>query len=131
MTTRPQPSAPDAEATHEPRVCDAALSRAFAFLGKRWNGVLLGTLIQGPLGFADLKRSLGISDSMLSDRLAELGRAGLVERSVEDGPPLSVLYTLTDSGLAISPAMQELSSWAQDNLTAERCSGHQGDGQPQ
>ena len=33
---------------HEPRACDAALSRAFEFLGKRWNGVLLGTLIQGP-----------------------------------------------------------------------------------
>jgi DNA-binding HxlR family transcriptional regulator len=122
VTPRPETSAPEAEATHEPRACDAALSRAFAFLGKRWNGVLLGTLIQGPLGFAELKRSLGISDSMLSDRLSELGRAGLVERTVEEGPPLSVLYTLTDSGLAISPAMQELSSWAQENLTTERCS---------
>jgi DNA-binding HxlR family transcriptional regulator len=111
------------ETAHEPRACDAALSRAFEFLGKRWNGVLLGTLIQGPFGFAELKRSVGISDSMLSDRLAELARAGLVERTVEEGPPLSVLYTLTASGRAISPAMQELSSWAQENLTDERCSG--------
>ena len=123
VTTTPDTSAPRADATHEPRVCDAALSRAFGFLGKRWNGVLLGTLLQGPLGFAELKRSLGISDSMLSDRLTELARAGLVARTVEDGPPLSVLYTLTASGLAISPAMQELSSWAAENLTEERCSG--------
>ena len=123
MTTNTAVSGPSGEGTHEPRVCDAALSRAFGFLGKRWNGVLLGILLEGPMGFAELRRSLGISDSVLSDRLAELGRAGLVERTVEAGPPLSVYYALTASGLAISPAMQELSSWAQENLTAERCSG--------
>ena len=36
-------TSPEAVAEHEPRACDAALSRAFEFLGKRWNGVLLGT----------------------------------------------------------------------------------------
>ncbi|MCW2787083.1 MAG: transcriptional regulator, HxlR family [Marmoricola sp.] len=123
MTTMPGTSVAESQGTPEPRACDVALSRAFAFLGKRWNGVLLGTLIEGPAGFAELKRTLGISDSMLSDRLGELGRAGLVARTVEEGPPLSVLYTLTESGQAISPALQELSAWAQQNLTAERCSG--------
>ena len=106
---------------HEPRACDAALSRAFEFLGKRWNGVLLGTLIQGPAGFAELKRALGISDSMLSDRLVELTRAGLVERTVDTGPPVAVSYALTDNGQAVLPALQALTTWAQENLTAEQC----------
>ena len=88
MTTSPEAvTGPE----HEPRSCDASLSRAFEFLGKRWNGVLLGTLIQGPAGFAELKRGLGISDSMLSDRLL--------------------------------PALQALTTWAQENLTAEQCTG--------
>ena len=106
---------------HEPRACDAALSRAFEFLGKRWNGVLLGTLIQGPAGFAELKRGLGISDSMLSDRLVELTRAGLVERTVGTGPPVAVSYALTANGQAILPALRALTTWAQENLPAERC----------
>jgi DNA-binding HxlR family transcriptional regulator len=106
---------------HEPRACDAALSRAFEFLGKRWNGVLLGTLIQGPAGFAELKRGLGISDSMLSDRLVELTRAGLVERTVDTGPPVAVSYALTDNGQAVLPALQALTTWAQENLTPEQC----------
>ena len=106
---------------HEPRVCDAALVRAFEFLGKRWNGVLLGTLTRGPAGFAELKRGLGISDSMLSDRLGELSRAGLVERAVEPGPPLSVTYTLTSGGQALLPALQALTTWSAENLTAHRC----------
>ncbi|AXI77101.1 winged helix-turn-helix transcriptional regulator [Peterkaempfera bronchialis] len=102
---------------HEPRACDAALRRAFGFLGKRWNGVLLGTLIQGPAGFADLKRAVaGISDSVLSDRLTELAGAGLVRRTVEQGPPVAVVYSLTPSGHALLPALEELTSWAEDNL---------------
>jgi DNA-binding HxlR family transcriptional regulator len=113
----------EADREHEPRACDAALSRAFEFLGKRWNGVLLGTLIQGPAGFAELKRGLGISDSVLSDRLVELTRAGLVERTVDTGPPVAVSYALTASGQAVLPAMKALTTWAQENLTAERCTG--------
>jgi DNA-binding HxlR family transcriptional regulator len=118
MTTSPE-AVPAPE--HEPRACDAALSRAFEFLGKRWNGVLLGTLIQGPAGFAELKRGLGISDSMLSDRLLELTRAGLVERTVDTGPPVAVSYALTDNGQAVLPALQALTTWARENLTAEQC----------
>ncbi|MGD9959986.1 winged helix-turn-helix transcriptional regulator [Nocardioides sp.] len=109
----------------ETRACDAQLERAFTFLGKRWNGVLLGTLIQAPAGFAELKRTLGISDSMLSDRLAELTRAGLVERTVDPGPPVAVSYALTQSGRAILPALQALTTWARENLTEERCQGHE------
>ena len=108
---------------HEPRACDASLSRAFEFLGKRWNGMLLGTLGAGPAGFAELKRSLGIADSMLSDRLAELTRAGLIRRDVDEGPPLAVTYALTPSGAAVLPALASLTEWARENLSEESCRG--------
>jgi DNA-binding HxlR family transcriptional regulator len=104
---------------HEPRSCDAALTRAFGFLGKRWNGVLLGTLTLGPAGFSELKRAVGgISDSVLSERLAELGGAGLVQRVVDEGPPIAVEYRLTAAGLALLPALGELMIWANANLPA-------------
>ncbi|GAB3678891.1 winged helix-turn-helix transcriptional regulator [Angustibacter aerolatus] len=107
-----------AEQAHDPRACDGALARAFGFLGKRWNGVILGTLGSGPLGFSDLRRAVqGISDSVLSDRLSELARAGLVQRDVEPGPPVSVGYRLTDAGRALLPALAELTTWARENLT--------------
>jgi len=104
---------------HEPRACNAALTRAFGFLGKRWNGVLLATLGAGPMGFAELKRAVaGISDSMLSERLTELGHAGLLEREVEPGPPVAVSYRLTEAGTALLPALQALTRWAEGNLPA-------------
>ncbi|MGC0365944.1 DNA-binding HxlR family transcriptional regulator [Rhodococcus sp. 27YEA15] len=109
---------------HEPRACDGALARAFGFLGKRWNGIILGTLLSnGASGFSELKRAVtGISDSVLSDRLTELSAAGLVVRSVEAGPPVSVEYQLTDSGNALLPALEALTTWASENLPAEGCS---------
>jgi DNA-binding HxlR family transcriptional regulator len=107
------------EVHHEPQACDAALAHAFEFLGKRWNGVLLGTLLNGPATFSELRRSVhGISDSMLSDRLGELSRAGLVSRTVDDGPPVAVDYALTPAGKALLPALQELTTWAVENLPA-------------
>jgi DNA-binding HxlR family transcriptional regulator len=110
------------EEEHEPRACDAALARAFGFLGKRWNGVILATLTNGTAGFSELRRAVtGISDSVLSERLSELTRAGLVFRSVHDGPPITVEYQLTPAGQALLPSLQALTSWAHENLPVESC----------
>ncbi len=100
--------------THEPALCDAALSHVFGFLGKRWNGVILGALADGPMPFSVLARSVhGISDSVLSERLSGLAQADLVLRTVCPGPPVAVIYRLTESGEALMPALTLLSLWAQ------------------
>ena len=105
--------------THAAPACDAALVRAFSFLGKRWSGVVIGSLVDGPAGFAQLARSVrGISESVLSDRLQELTGAGLISRTVNEGPPLSVTYDLTETGRALIPALDALAQWATHNLPA-------------
>lgn len=97
--------------------CDAALSQVFAILGKRWNGIIVGALSNGPASFSQLARGVtGISDSVLSDRLSGLATAGIVTRVVDSGPPVSVTYALTPAGQALLPAMDELRDWAQDHL---------------
>jgi DNA-binding HxlR family transcriptional regulator len=99
-----------------------SLARAFRFLGKRWTAVLLGRLSEGPAGFRELSRAIGgVSDSVLSDRLSDLAAGGLVIRTVEEGPPLSVTYALTDSGRALMPALNQIAVWAQEHLTADAC----------
>jgi DNA-binding HxlR family transcriptional regulator len=105
---------------HTGAACDrgtAALGRAFEFLGKRWNGVLLGTLRNGPAGYRELARAIdGISDSVLSDRLSDLAAAGLITRTVDDGPPIAVSYALTDRGEALLPALEQITLWAEEHL---------------
>jgi DNA-binding HxlR family transcriptional regulator len=104
--------------------CDERLSRAFALLGKRWSGVIVGLLLQGPARFAVLARTIpGISERMLSDRLAELATAGLVARTVLDGPPLGVVYELTESGRALGPGLLKLGEWADRYMAPDKRRG--------
>jgi DNA-binding HxlR family transcriptional regulator len=113
---------PVSRTDHPPHTCDRQLTRAFAFLGKRWNGVLIGTLSTGPASFTELSRGVpGISESVLSDRLSELAAAGLVLREVAEGPPVGVHYRLTAAGEALTPVLQELARWAHENLPEPTC----------
>ena len=113
---------PDRHPLVEAEACaraDAALVRAFDLLGRRWTGVLLGTLSGGPAGFRAISRAVeGISDSVLSDRLTELCNVGLATRTVDEGPPISVAYELTDAGRALLPALDQITRWAEQHLPA-------------
>lgn len=87
--------------------------------------MILGTLSDRPASFGELARAVpGISDSMLSTRLAALRIAGLVSRAVDEGPPLSVAYQLTDAGRALLPALERISRWADEYLPVGRASRH-------
>jgi DNA-binding HxlR family transcriptional regulator len=94
---------------------DEGITRVFTLLGKRWTGLVVAVLMQaGHAHFAELRRAIpGISERMLSDRLTELGTAGLVVRQVDAGPPLRVCYRLTEAGQALGPAMDALADWAE------------------
>lgn len=106
-----------ADGGHTVARCDAALSHAFGVLGKRWNGMILGSLMDAPGGFSEIRRGLGgISDSVLSDRLSELAAAGLVLREVDPGPPVAVRYRLSASGEALGPVLRDLIAWAREHL---------------
>jgi DNA-binding HxlR family transcriptional regulator len=114
----PRTNAPTAARADECVAADASLVHAFDLLGKRWTGVLLGTLRGLPAGFRALARAVpGISDSVLSDRLRELTEAGLVARTVKEGPPVSVTYTLTEAGRELLPALEQIANWADRHLT--------------
>ncbi|MFG1606406.1 winged helix-turn-helix transcriptional regulator [Actinoplanes sp. NPDC049265] len=93
------------------------LSRVMTMLGKRWTGMVLSTLMQGPAYFSDLKRAIpGISDRILNERLIELAELDLVTRTVLDGRPIRVRYQLTEHGVAMRSALGELTRWAIEHL---------------
>ena len=96
---------------------DAPLARAFVLLGRPWNAAVLGALQGGPAGFRELSRSIpGVSDSVLSNRLSSLAGANLITRTVDEGPPVSVTYALTDAGRALIPMLRQISQWAAEHL---------------
>lgn len=103
--------------TGQTQVCDHALTQVFSLLGKRWTGMIIGVLLEGPLRFAELSRSMpSITDGMLSSRLGELREVGLVERQIIEGPPVATIYRLTPRGQALRPALVALTEWARVHM---------------
>ena len=94
-----------------------AITEVFALLGKRWSGLIIVALLDGPLRFSRIVRLVpGMSERMLSERLCELAGAGLLTREVEEGPPVNVRYRLTPRGQALRPALVELERWGSEQL---------------
>jgi DNA-binding HxlR family transcriptional regulator len=107
----------DTNKTPAERGCNAALVRALDLVGKRWNGLIVSVLIDGPSRFTELGRVLpGISERMLAGRRTELSEAGVVTRTVHTGPPTKVTYAVTPSGKALAPAIAALTRWAEEGL---------------
>ena len=88
--------------------------QALQFLGKRWTGLLLDSLLGGPRRFCELTSAVeGLSDRVLSDRLRELELAGIVERVVYPHIPVRVEYQLTEKGRALKPVIDAVHTWAE------------------
>jgi DNA-binding HxlR family transcriptional regulator len=88
--------------------------KAMALLGKRWTGMVLRVLLDGPSRFCDfLARIDGISDPILSERLKELEAHGLVQRRVLPEMPVRVEYALTTKGEGLRQVLLLLHNWAE------------------
>jgi DNA-binding HxlR family transcriptional regulator len=86
---------------------------AVQLLGKRWTGLLLFALMDGPRRFCELTSTVeGLSDRVLSDRLRELEVEGIVERIVYPRIPVRIEYQLTEKGHALRPVFEAVQEWA-------------------
>lgn len=88
------------------------LAKAMDLIGKRWTGLILYQLLDGPQRFNEIESALPVSGRLLSERLKELEKEGLVERRVYSEVPVRVEYSLTDKGRALEEAIRNIESWA-------------------
>ena len=90
-----------------------SFQRALELLSKRWTGLILFVLGEGPLRFNEIAAQIDvISDRMLSERLKELEAEGVVERRIFAEVPVRVEYRLTDKGAALRPIYEAIGFWA-------------------
>lgn len=95
------------------------ISKACEYLEPRWTVQILAEMWAGSSRFNEIRRGVGnISPTLLSRRLKEMETIGLVER-VDDRATGSVDYFRTEMAIALEPALEALSRWAQRNIEAE------------
>jgi DNA-binding HxlR family transcriptional regulator len=92
-----------------------ALVGVWEVLGRRWSLHILYTLsTKEVIRFNDLKRSLtGISSTVLSERLLELEREGLVTKKIYPEVPPRVEYSMTPRAKELEVIIKELGRWAE------------------
>lgn len=89
-----------------------AFQLAIDVLGRPWTALILNVLQAGPLRFSELADAAkGPGDKVLSARLKELEARGLVERSVDPGPPVRVSYQLTACGREFRQVAIAIERW--------------------
>lgn len=90
------------------------LEYAFQLLGKRWNGLIIQTLANGPKRFKEMSDSIPpMSDKMLAERMRELEKEEIVIRTVFPEKPVRIEYKLTEKGLGLIPVFTALQTWAE------------------
>jgi DNA-binding HxlR family transcriptional regulator len=82
-------------------------------LGKRWSLLIIKNLrTKETIRFNELKRALaGISSTVLSERLLELEREGLVSKKIYPEVPPRVEYSLTPQAKELELIIKELAKW--------------------
>ena len=76
-----------------------SLEKSFNLLSQKWILEILYTLFfRNIIGFNQLKKILGVNSRTLSNKLKNLNKHGYVKRTIHQGPPLRVKYSLTNRG---------------------------------
>jgi DNA-binding HxlR family transcriptional regulator len=90
--------------------CPVAM--ASEILGARWTLVLLRELVVGPARFNELRRGVPrMSPALLSKRLKDLEKAGIVSRTKVAREPDAYEYALTASGEELRPIIEAIGLW--------------------
>jgi DNA-binding HxlR family transcriptional regulator len=87
-----------------------------AVLDGKWKTVILSYLKERPCRYAELRRLVpSVSDKMLSERLRDLTRAGLVVRRPVGTSSLTQTYALTERASSLNAVLQHLYAWGVEN----------------
>ncbi|MFC3898870.1 winged helix-turn-helix transcriptional regulator [Lentzea rhizosphaerae] len=85
----------------------------------RWTTPILWTLNQyGRQRFVELERRIGtITPKVLTQRLRQLERDGLITRTYHPEVPPRVEYEISELGRSLAPIFHNLAEWSKRNLT--------------
>lgn len=90
------------------------VAKSLEVLGDQWTLLIVRDMLGGVSHFNDLERGLpGISRALLSKRLSQLQRAGVIEKRVNIGQRQSTAYELTRAGHELAGVIGALTVWGE------------------
>lgn len=89
------------------------IETTFKIIGKRWTVLVIREILKGNTQFNRFLENIeGISPKVLTERLRELERLGIVRRRIVSVYPVRVEYSLTDMGKGFEPVLTSAASFS-------------------
>jgi DNA-binding HxlR family transcriptional regulator len=97
---------------------NCSLGRTVELVGQPWVVLILREIVWGVRRFSDMQAHMGVSKSVLSDRLDHLVQHGVLERRdyQEPGQRKRFEYHLTEKGADLYPVLSALRQWGDKYL---------------
>ena len=89
------------------------IETTFRVIGKKWTVLIIREILRGNRQFNRFMENIeGLSPKVLTERLRELERFGIVRRRIVSKYPVRVEYSLTDLGKAFEPVLLAAASFS-------------------
>ena len=98
---------------------NCSVARTLSVVGERWTMLILREAFLGRHRFDQIQSGTGIARNILSSRLRDLARNGILNRVRGDGKRGRVEYRLTKKGLDLYPVLIALMRWGDTWLCDE------------
>lgn len=98
---------------------NCSIARSVAVIGDRWTLMILRDGFLGVRRFEDFERRLGISRSVIADRLKHLVDEGVLRREPYQDNPVRHEYRLTPKGLDLHPVIMAIVHWGDVHAAGE------------
>jgi DNA-binding HxlR family transcriptional regulator len=89
-----------------PELKACPIEATFKIIGKKWSVLLMREMLRGTTQFNRFLENIdGITPKVLTERLRELEKLGIVKRRIASEYPIRVEYGLTDLGREFEPVL--------------------------
>lgn len=93
------------------------IEATFKIIGKKWTVLIIREMLRGVTQFNRFLENIeGITPKVLSERLRELLKLGIIRRRIVSGYPIRVEYEITDLGREFEPVLLAAASFSMKNM---------------
>lgn len=102
---------------NSPELKSCPIETTFKIIGKKWAILIIREMFRGTTQFNRFLENIdGITPKVLTERLRELQKFGIVRRRIVSEYPIRVEYEMTDLGKEFEPVLLAAASFSMRNM---------------
>ena len=102
---------------NNPDLKSCPIEATFRVIGKKWAVLIIREMFRGTTQFNRFLENIeGITPKVLTERLRELEKFGIIKRRIVSEYPIRVEYEMTDLGKEFEPVLLAAASFSMRNM---------------